>query len=63
MADAPRIDVQNAREKIVSEGATLVCAYEDEEKCNRLRVEGALSLAESRSNPPPKSEEVIFYCA
>jgi hypothetical protein len=41
----------------------VVCAYEDEAKCDRVRIQGALSLNEFRSRLPdiPKDERIVFY--
>jgi hypothetical protein len=64
MAEVERIDVNEAR-SATAKGALLVCAYEDEEKCNRLKLEGAISLAnfQSRVSVLPMDQEIIFYCA
>jgi rhodanese-related sulfurtransferase len=60
-----RIDVEDARRRVTSGGAVLVCAYADEAKCDRMRLEGSISLAqfESQAPSPPKDREIIFYCA
>lgn len=65
MAEIPRVSPQEARKKVESEGALLVCAYDSEEKFNQMHLEGAMSLAEfSRSQENlSRDREVIFYCA
>jgi hypothetical protein len=65
MADVPRIDVQEARRRVSDAQALLVCAYADEAKCERLRLEGATTLPrlETRAGSLPKDTEIIFYCA
>jgi hypothetical protein len=65
MADIPRIDVAEARRKVEAAQALLVCAYDDEAKCGRMKLAGSITLAELRSRLPslPKSQELIFYCA
>ncbi len=65
MAEAIRIPPEETRQKVTSDSALLVCAYEDEEKCNRLLLEGAISLTAFRSQLPglSKDREIIFYCA
>jgi hypothetical protein len=42
-----------------------VCAYDDESKCDRIRLQGAVSLAEFRTTAQslPKDKEIIFFCA
>ena len=64
MAEIQRIGVQEAREKVRSKAALLVCAYDDEEKYNKMRLEGAIPLArlEARAATLPKDKEIIFYC-
>jgi hypothetical protein len=43
----------------------LVCAYEDEEKCRRLKLQGAHTLRELEAGMAtlPRSQEIVFYCA
>lgn len=62
---AERIDVQEARRKVSAGDALLVCAYDEEAKCDRIRLEGAISLKQldARSATIPKDREIIFYCA
>jgi hypothetical protein len=44
-------------------GALLVCAYEDEAKFERARLEGAISFQslQSRLQSLPKETEIVFY--
>jgi hypothetical protein len=65
MAEAIRISPEEVRGKITAGSALLVCAYEDDEKCKRVNLEGAIFLTEFRSRLPslPKDQELIFYCA
>lgn len=42
---APRISPQDAYRQVTSGQAVLVCAYEDEAKCNAMMLQGAISLA------------------
>jgi hypothetical protein len=60
-----RIEPNDAHRKAASHRAVLVCAYDDEEKCNRLRLDGAISLKQlqSRETAIDKNTELIFYCA
>jgi hypothetical protein len=43
----------------------LVCAYDDDEKWRKNRLEGAMSLTDfrARESTIPKNREIIFYCA
>jgi hypothetical protein len=66
MADAPRITVQEVLEaKKRNPDLPIVCAYDDEEKCGRMRIDDALTLAEleARLHDVPKSTPIVFYCA
>jgi hypothetical protein len=62
---ADRISVEDARRKVTGGESLLVCAYADESKCDRIRLEGALSLGElqAREATLPKDQSIIFYCA
>jgi len=63
MSEAPRISPQEARNKIVSGQALLVCAYEDEEKFRRVHLQGAISLQEFKNRLPnlSREQEIVFY--
>ena len=45
--------------------ALVVCAYEDDAKCRKGRLEGSIPLArfETMATTLPKTQEIIFYCA
>lgn len=63
MADIERLGVEEARRRVQAGRALLVCAYDDEDKCNKIKLEGAISLKglQARHLSPP--QELIFYCA
>ena len=65
MSEPIRISPREARQKVVSGQALLVCAYDDAAKFNKNHLEGALSFSELRSRLPglAKTQEMIFYCA
>jgi hypothetical protein len=65
MADVPRIGVEEARRKVGAGEALLVCAYPDETKCNKMKLQGSITLPEVESRVPslPRGQEIIFYCA
>lgn len=63
MAEVERIDVERTRERVKAGEALLVCAYDDEEKCRKLALEGSISLAELEDRDVPKDREIIFYCS
>ena len=65
MTEPIRISSQEARQKVLSEGALLVCAYDDDDKFKNNHLEGAISFSEFKSRLPSfaKDQELIFYCA
>jgi hypothetical protein len=62
--DVERIGVDEARSAVGDGSALLVCSYDDE-RCARVRLEGAITLSdlERRAASLPKSQTLIFYCA
>lgn len=60
-----RIEPVDAREKVISGGALLVCGYEGEEKFKAVRLKGAIALEDFVSRLPSldRNQEIIFYCA
>lgn len=64
MAEIARITPQDAHQKVESDSAILVCAYEDEAKFKQMQLKGAISLNKFKSRLPSlkKDQEIIFYC-
>jgi rhodanese-related sulfurtransferase len=62
---AQRLDPGEARRDVDSGDALLVCAYDDEEKCQNYALPNALLLSElsAKEKTLPKDREIIFYCA
>lgn len=62
--DEPRISPDETRKRM-EEGALLVCAYDDEEKCRQKNLEGAITLKQLRAMEPSlaKDQVIVFYCA
>ncbi len=63
MTEALRVSAEEARKKVISGEALLVCAYEDVEKFRRAHLEGAISLQDFKTRLPALSreQEIIFY--
>jgi hypothetical protein len=59
------IDPTQAREKVQSGRARLVCAYDEEEKCRKILLDGATTMSRFREEMPrvSKDEEIILFCA
>ncbi|MEZ4598723.1 MAG: hypothetical protein R2940_02915 [Syntrophotaleaceae bacterium] len=64
-SDVIRVTPNEAHRRIESGKAVLVCAYESDEKCQSMLLEGAETLHEFEDRLPeiPQEQEVIFYCA
>lgn len=64
MAEIRRISPQEARERVQGEKALFVCAYESEEMCEKMLLEGATTLGglNERLSGIGKDQEMIFYC-
>jgi len=64
MAEVRRVKPEEARQKVRGGKALFVCAYDSEELCGGMRLEGAMTLGElnSRLAGIAKEQEIIFYC-
>lgn len=64
MADIRRISPQEARQRAQSGDALLVCAYDNDEMCGKMLVEGAMTLGTLNGKLAglAKDQEIIFYC-
>lgn len=56
------IDAAQARQKSHSGQALLVCAYDDENRCREILLEGSIPLAELEDRDLPRDAEIVFYC-
>jgi len=65
MGEIARIMPADARRKVTAGEALLVCAYENEELCGRMMLEGAIFLGQFRSrlDKLDRGVEIVFYCA
>ncbi|MBS3906601.1 MAG: hypothetical protein KGZ49_06145 [Syntrophaceae bacterium] len=65
MEEPKRVSPDEVHKKVKEGKALLVCAYEDEEKFKKVRLEGAISHGEFKLRDPSitKNQEIIFYCA
>ncbi len=63
--DVLRTPPAEARRRVQTGRALLVCAYEDDAKYQSLKLEGSISLHELERRLPslPRDQEIIFYCA
>ena len=63
MAEPKRITPEEVHQKLEAGKVLLVCAYEDESKFRKMRLQGAISFNEFKSKIPslPKDQEIVFY--
>ena len=59
------IDPTQTREKVQRGRATLVCAYDDDDKCDKILLDGSITMKKLRPSLDRRSkdEEIILYCA
>jgi hypothetical protein len=63
MSEIERVPPRDVREKVQSGTALLVCAYNDDAKYGRMRLDGSIPLSRFRSmvSDIAKEREIIFY--
>ena len=63
MSNPKRIDVESAHDLLESGDVRLICAYEDEEKCNKLKLPWAIPFSEFQLMAPtlPAEQNLVFY--
>lgn len=61
--DAPRIGPSEAHRLVQEENALLVCAYDDEQKCSNIAVDGSISFPEleRRLDSLSTDQHLVFY--
>jgi hypothetical protein len=62
--EAVRISPQDTYQQVTSGEALLVCAYQNEQSCRDIMLEGAISLKEFEQKLPElkRDQAIIFYC-
>ena len=65
LASIPRVTPEEARSKLETGDALLVCGYEDDKKFRKVALEGAISFDDFQARLPDlsKAQDVVFYCA
>ena len=63
MNDIARVSPQEAREKVQSGKALLVCAYDNDDKYRQMHLDGSITLSKFKSGIADieKGREIIFY--
>lgn len=62
--DVPRVSIQDALAATKDEHAVVVCAYDDQQKCEEMRVKNGWTLQEfqNKQDDLPKDTRLVFYC-
>jgi hypothetical protein len=65
MAEIVRVAPGEIFPRVKSGDCLLVCAYDSEDTFRSMRLEGAISLQEFKSQVGriPEDKEIVFYCA
>lgn len=60
MTEVERIRPSDVKKKAAP---LLVCSYEDESKCDKIKIDGSISLDTFRARLPdiPKDELIVFF--
>ena len=63
MTEPERITPEEVHQKLKAGKVLLVCAYDDEAKFKKVRLQGAISFSEfqSKLSSLSKDQEVVFY--
>jgi hypothetical protein len=63
MTEPERVTPEEVHQKLKAGKALLVCAYEDEAKFKKVRLQGAISFNEFKPKLPSltKDHEIVFY--
>ncbi len=63
MSEIKRVSPEEVREKIQKGNALLVCAYKDDWKCDKMRLDGSIVLSEFIAGVSEilKEREIIFF--
>lgn len=64
MADVSRLSAEQVRNGVVAGTTVLVCAYENYEKFEKYKLEGAIPLSDFKANLSsyPRDTQIVFYC-
>jgi hypothetical protein len=62
--EAVRISPQDTYQQVTSGKALLVCAYQNEQICREIMLQGAIALKEFEQKLPElkKDQSIIFFC-
>ena len=63
MSDIERVSPERVREEVNSGNALLVCAYDNDYKYGKMRLDGSIALSKFKSEVSAiaKNKEIIFY--
>ena len=64
MPDISRLSAEQVRKGVAAGTTVLVCAYDNDEKFEKYKLEGAIPLSDFKTKVSdyPKDTEIVFYC-
>lgn len=65
MSEVSRLVAEQVRPGVVDGTTVLVCAYDDDAKFEKFKLEGAIPLSDFkvRMSEFQKDTQIVFYCA
>ncbi len=65
MSEVSRLSASEVREGVLAGTTMLVCAYDDDAKFERFRLEGGIPLSKFKQDLSglDKTTRIVFYCA
>ena len=65
MGEVSRLSAKQVRDGVVAGNTLLVCAYGDDTKFEKFKLEGAIPLSEftEKVHEVEKDTPIVFYCA
>ncbi len=65
MGEVSRLSAEQVRKGVVAGTTLLVCAYDDDVKFEKFKLEGAIPLSDFKAKEAEyqKDMQIVFYCA
>ncbi len=65
MSEVSRLSAEQVRKGVLAGTTVLVCAYDDDAKFEKFKLEGAIPLSDFKVNVEEyqKDMQIVFYCA
>ena len=65
MSEVSRLSAEQVRKGVTAGTTMLVCAYDDDAKFEKFKLEGAIPLSDftAKVHEYQKDMQIVFYCA